>query len=94
MLGMPGMRYIPLDSHTVLTQWQFSPFPLLVLAAVTVTALWYLRARAQLMARDRYWGWNRTLSFLAGLVALDVALQSPVASFTSGGPARNTFRPT
>ena len=82
MLGMPGMRYIPLDSHTVLTQWQFSPFPLLVLAAVTVTALWYLRARAQLMARDRYWGWNRTLSFLAGLVALDVALQSPVASFT------------
>jgi len=82
MLGMPGMRYIPLDSHTVLTQWQFSPFPLLVLAAVTVTALWYLRARAQLMARHRYWGWNRTLSFLAGLVALDVALQSPVASFT------------
>ena len=82
MLGMPGMRYIPLDSHTVLTQWQFSPFPLLVLAAVIVTAAWYLRARSQLVARGRPWSWNRTLSFLAGLVALDVALQSPVATFT------------
>ncbi|HUD16242.1 MAG TPA: cytochrome c oxidase assembly protein, partial [Acidimicrobiales bacterium] len=30
----------------------------------------------------RRWSWNRTASFLAGLVALDVALQSPVATFT------------
>jgi putative membrane protein len=82
MLGMPGMRYIPLNSHNVLTQWQFSPFPLVVLAAVIVTAAWYLRARSDLGVRGRHWSWNRTVSFLAGLVALDVALQSPVATFT------------
>ncbi len=82
MLGMPGMRYIPLDTHSMLTQWQFSPFPLLVLATVVVTAAWYLRARSQLAARGRRWRWNRTVSFLAGLTALDLALQSPVASFT------------
>jgi putative membrane protein len=82
MLGMPGMRYVPLDSHTALGQWQFSPFPLLVLATVVVTAAWYLRARSQLTVRGRRWSWNRTVSFLAGLVALDVALQSPVATFT------------
>jgi putative membrane protein len=82
MLGMPGMRYVPLDSHTALTQWQFSPFPLLVLAAVVIIAVWYLRAQSDLAARGRRWSWKRTLSFLAGLVALDLALQSPVATFT------------
>jgi putative copper resistance protein D len=82
MLGMPGMRYIPLDPHTAVSQWQFSPFPLLVLATVIVTAVWYLRARSELAVRGRHWSWNRTASFMAGLVALDVALQSPVATFT------------
>src|ERR1700676_3236419 len=82
MLGMPGMRYVPLDSHTALTQWQFSPFPLLVLATVVVIAAWYIRARSDLAARGRHWSRKRTASFLAGLVALDLALQSPVATFT------------
>jgi len=82
MLGMPGMRYVPLDSHTAVAQWQFSPFPLLVLAAVLITAVWYLRAQSDLAARGRRWSRKRTLSFLAGLVALDLALQSPVATFT------------
>jgi putative membrane protein len=82
MLGMPGMRYVPLDSHTALARWQFSPFPLLVLAAVVIIAVWYLRAQSDLAARGRRWSWKRTLSFLAGLVALDLALQSPVATFT------------
>jgi putative membrane protein len=82
MLGMPGMRYVPLDSHTALAQWQFSPFPLLVLAALVIIAAWYLRAQSDLAARGRRWSWKRTLSFLSGLVALDLALQSPVATFT------------
>ena len=82
MLGMPGMRYIPLDAQHVLAQWQFSPFPLVVLAVVVVTAAWYLRARSKLVARGRHWGWRRTTSFLSGLVLLDLALQSPVATFT------------
>ncbi len=82
MLGMPGMRYVPLDSHTAVAQWQFSPFPLVVLAVVVITAVWYLRAQSDLAARGRRWSRKRTLSFLAGLVALDLALQSPVATFT------------
>lgn len=82
MLGMPGMRYIPLDAHHALTEWQFSPFPLLVLLAVVVTGVWYLRARSKLTARGRQWSRKRTVSFVSGLVALDLALQSPVATFT------------
>ena len=82
MLGMPGMRYIPLDGHTAMSQWQFSPFPLLVLATVLVTGAWYLRARANLTARGRHWSGKRTVSFLSGLVLVDLALQSPVATFT------------
>ncbi len=82
MLGMPGMRSIPLDTHTALTHWQFSPFPLLVLALAVVTAAWYLRARSNLAARGRHWSWKRTASFLSGLALLDLALQSPVATFT------------
>ena len=82
MLGMPGMRYIPLDAHHALGQWEFSAFPVLVLAAVVVTSAWYLRARSNLVARGRHWSWRRTTSFLSGLVLLDLALQSPVATFT------------
>jgi len=47
-----------------------------------ITAVWYLRAQSDLAARGRRWSWKRTLSFLAGLAALDLALQSPVATFT------------
>ena len=32
------MRYVPLGSHDALTQWQFSPFPLLVLAVAVLVA--------------------------------------------------------
>src|SRR6266851_2277604 len=83
MVGMPGMSHLPLDAHTALTQWQFSPFPLLVLATLVVTAAWYLRARSNLAARGRHWSWKRTASFLSGVVMLDLALQSPVATFTT-----------
>jgi putative copper resistance protein D len=82
MLGMPGMRYVPLDAHHALGQWEFSPFPVLVLVTVVVTGAWYLRARSNLVARGRPWSWRRTTSFLSGLVLLDLALQSPVAMFT------------
>ena len=40
------------------------------------------RADWQLAARGRRWPWPRTLAFMAGLIAIDVALQSPVATFT------------
>jgi putative membrane protein len=84
MPGMHGAAHASFDAHGALTQWELSPFPLLVLVAVIGTALWYLRAQAALSSRGRHWSAKRTVSFLAGLVAVDLALQSPVATFSMG----------
>jgi putative membrane protein len=78
----PGMTPLAFTTHNALTQWEFSPFALLVLAAVITAGVWYVRAEWALSLRGRRWSGKRTLSFLVGLVAIDVALQSPVASFT------------
>src|ERR1700722_13683670 len=77
-----GMDQPAFTTHNALTQWEFSPFALVVLVAVTAAGVWYVRAEWALAARGRRWSGKRTLSFLAGLVAIDIALQSPVASFT------------
>ncbi len=82
MLGMPGMRYVPLDSHTAADPVAVQPVPPSGPAAVVVTRGLVSAGPIHLAARGRRWSRNRTLSFLAGLVALDVALQSPVATFT------------
>ncbi len=76
------MTRVPLSAHTAVTQWEFTPFALVVLVAVITTAVWYLRAEWAVAVRGRRWSKKRTVSFMAGLVALDVALQSPVATFT------------
>jgi putative membrane protein len=76
------MTPLAFTTHNVLTQWEFSPFALLVLAAVITAGVWYVRAEWALSLRGRRWSGKRTLSFLVGLVAIDVALQSPVATFT------------
>jgi putative membrane protein len=78
----PGMSHLAFTTHNVLTQWEFSPFALVTLAAVITAGVWYVRAEFALSLRGRRWSGKRTLSFLLGLVAIDVALQSPVASFT------------
>jgi putative membrane protein len=70
------------DLHTALTAWQSSPFSIVVAVAVVGLGYWYLRADWRLASRGRRWPGRRTLSFLAGLVAVDLALQSPVATFT------------
>jgi putative copper resistance protein D len=67
-----------------MTQWDLSPFPLLVLVAVIAAAAWYVRAESVLSTRGRHWSGKRTVSFIAGLVAVDLALQSPVATFSMG----------
>jgi putative copper resistance protein D len=82
MNGMGGMRRVDFSLHSALTAWQNGPFALLVLAGVIMAAYWYLRADWMLSARGRRWPWTRTAAFLAGLVAVDLALQSPVATFT------------
>jgi putative copper resistance protein D len=55
---------------------------------VTVAVLlgvgyWYLRADWHLAARGRQWPRQRVVCFMAGLVTIDVAIQSPLAAFTA-----------
>jgi len=75
------MQPLQFTLHNALTQWQWSPFPLLVLAAVIAVGVWYLRSDWKLAMRGRRWNGTRTAAFLAGLVAVDLAFQSPVATF-------------
>jgi putative membrane protein len=81
---VPGMMARPpFTVHTALTDWQWGPFALLVLVGLITAAWWYLRADWRLAMRGRRWPAHRRWAFLAGLVAIDLALQSPVAAFTS-----------
>jgi putative membrane protein len=79
---MNGMSRVAFNLHNALTRWEFSPFALLVLAVAIIIAAWYLRAEWTLSTRGRSWSMKRTISFLAGLVAVVIALQSPVSTFT------------
>lgn len=78
---MPGMTPTPFSLHTALTAWQWSPFSVSVALAVIFLAVLYLRGDWRLAARGRRWPRHRTLAFIAGLLAIDIALQSPVATF-------------
>ena len=79
MSGMSGMGAPPVDWHTVLSAWQVSPFPCLIAALLALIALWYINATRELAERGRRWPVSRTASFVGGLVAIEVALQSSVA---------------
>jgi cytochrome c oxidase assembly factor CtaG len=76
------MGHLGFSLHNVLTQWEFSAFPVSVAVVLIAIAIWYLRANWRLAARGRHWSGWRTASFMAGLVAVDLALQSPVAAMT------------
>jgi putative membrane protein len=76
------MNEVKFSLHTALTAWQWSPFSIAVAVALVVIAYGYLRADWRLASRGRRWPAQRTLAFLAGLVFIDLALQSPVATFT------------
>jgi putative copper resistance protein D len=69
--------------HNSFVAWQFGPFQLVVLAGVIALAAWYLTADWKLAARGRSWSKWRTAGFLSGLVAVDFALQSPIAAYTA-----------
>lgn len=77
------MSDVHFGMHTVFTAWQWGPFPLLAVACLLGLAYWYLGAVWKLAARGRRWPGLRTVAFLGGLVAIDLALQSPVATFTA-----------
>ena len=76
------MPRVPFTTHDLMTRWDASAFPLLVVAALVAAGVWYLRADWMLAARGRRWPTRRTLSFFGGLVAIDLALQSPIATMT------------
>jgi cytochrome c oxidase assembly factor CtaG len=76
------MTHIRWSLHAALTSWQDGPFALLTVAVLIGAAYWYLRADWQLATRGRHWPRRRVACFLAGLVAVDLAIQSPVATFT------------
>jgi putative membrane protein len=79
---MPGMRSVSFNLHNALTRWPASPFALSTLAVLIGLAYLYLLGDWRLAERGRRWPQQRTAAFLAGLVAVDAALQSPVATFT------------
>jgi len=81
---MNGMHHVGFNVHNLLTQWDTSPFALATLAAVLLAGVWYVQSAWALSARGRTWSARRTASFLTGLVMIDLALQSPVATFTMG----------
>ena len=79
MAGM-GMGAAPrVDAHTILTDWQVSVFAVGAGAVLVVIAVWYLVSVRALAARGRRWSRWRTVSFLCGLVAVELALGSSVA---------------
>ena len=84
MNAMPGAHRLGFSLHNVLTRWDTSPFAYLTLAIVVVVGAWYVQSAWALSARGRPWSWKRTVSFLTGLVLIDLAFQSPVATFTMG----------
>lgn len=79
---MGGMPRVAFSLHDSLTQWQMSAFPLLVVVVLIAVGVWYLRADWTLASRGRRWKTRRTIAFFAGLVAIDLALQSPIATMT------------
>ena len=76
------MERVYFNLHNALLDWQLGPFPLLVLTACIAAGIWYLRADWALATGGRKWKAQRTASFFAGLVTVDLALQSPVATLT------------
>ena len=84
MPGMPGVHRLGFTFHNVLTSWDTGPFALLTLVTCVAAGAWYLQAVWALSSKGRGWSRMRTLSFVVGLVMIDIALQSPVATFSTG----------
>ncbi len=83
MSSMGGMRPVAFSWHAALTAWQAGPFSLATVLVLCAVAYWYLRADWRLAGRGRRWPARRTASFMLGLFSIDLAVQSPVATFTA-----------
>ena len=78
-ISMGAMPMVRFTLHGALTAWDFSIFTTVVLAALIGIGVCYLRAEWSLAARGRRGPSGRRAAFLGGLVAVDLAFQSPVA---------------
>lgn len=95
-MGTGGMHMGPqvVDAHSILTSWAVGPFAFAVAVVLVAVAVWYLRAvrRRTARTRDRAgtqaarthlpWPRARSLSFLAGLAVIEIAVGSSVATLS------------
>ena len=84
MPGMPGVHRLGFTFHNALVSWDTGPFALVTLATCLAVGAWYLQSVWALSAKGRSWSRMRTVSFVVGLVMIDLALQSPVATLSMG----------
>jgi putative copper resistance protein D len=80
MPDMPMPRVLFTLGHTF-TSWDLSIFPIAVIVTSVAIGSWYLRAEWALALRGRAWPRSRTISFLSGLVVVDLAFCSSVAVY-------------
>ena len=72
----------PVQLHQLLGSWQLdSVFGLLAFLVQIAAAAWYIAAVVRLRRRGRRWSAWRTTAFLAGVVILDIAVVSGLASY-------------
>jgi cytochrome c oxidase assembly factor CtaG len=78
-MGPGNMAPIRIDLPTLVRFWLISPFTCAVLAGVILAGLWYFQATRDLTEAGLWRPGRRTGLFLAGLVAVELAVQSSVA---------------
>jgi putative copper resistance protein D len=78
-MGPGNMAPVRIDLHTLVRYWLVSPFTCLVLATLILAAFWYFQATRDAAEQGNPWPPGRTLAFLLGLVAVELAFQSSVA---------------
>lgn len=72
----------PVQLHQLLTGWQLGRvFGLVAFLLQLAAAAWYVAAAVRLRRRGRPWSAWRTTAFLAGVVVLDIAVVSGLASY-------------
>lgn len=78
---MAGMGPRPVaNAHTLLTAWLATPFPFGVAAVSIALMAWYLVGVRSLARRGRHWPVDRTICFGLGLLSVELALGSSVAT--------------